>query len=258
MILAALERQSFHDFEVIIADDGSRKDVVAMINDIMTASPLHIQHVWHDDIGFRKTKILNDAIRNSRSGYLVFIDGDCIPHSGFMRAHFQNREEHTLLAGRRTNLSEKLSRKLSADKIRSGYLDKGFLLPLILDGLFGKSTHVMKGLYVGNPWLSKILNRTVRGVLGCNFSVHKNDLVEINGFDERYQAPAVGEDTDVEVRLIWNKVRIKMLKNLAVQYHIYHPKLSRPDVNLDLFKTVLAEKQSYTPYGMVRRDIENR
>src|SRR5687768_12164747 len=58
-IFAALERQTFPNFEVIIADDGSTADVVEEIRRIQAGSAIAIQHVWHEDLGFRKTKILN-------------------------------------------------------------------------------------------------------------------------------------------------------------------------------------------------------
>lgn len=250
MILAALERQSFSDFEVVIADDGSREDVVAEIKDIMANSTLSISHAWHEDLGFRKTKILNEAVRMSRSPYLIFIDGDCIPHRRFVEEHYNNREERVLLAGRRVYLSEKLSRQLDAGKIRNGYLDGAFQWALLFDGMFGQSSHVIKGLYVKSPFMRRVLNRKMKGVLGSNFSVHKEDLEGINGFDERYEGAAVGEDTDIEVRLTWNNVRIRMVKNMAIQYHIYHKKLPRPNKNLELFEVVKREKAHYTPYGL--------
>src|SRR5688572_4956723 len=84
MIEAALQRQSFRDFEVVVADDGSKPEVVEGIKDLMNSSPIAFQHCWHEDLGFRKTKILNEAIRKSRSAYLIFIDGDCIPHTHFI------------------------------------------------------------------------------------------------------------------------------------------------------------------------------
>ena len=150
LILAALERQSFRDFEVVIADDGSRPDVVGAIRSIMEHSPLSIQHVWHEDKGFRKTRIFNEAIRKSRSAYLIFMDGDCIPHWRFVEEHYRNREARVLLAGRRVYLSDKLSRSLDAEKIRKGYLEGKFLMDLLVDGIFGRSTHVIKGIYIRN------------------------------------------------------------------------------------------------------------
>lgn len=258
LILAALERQSLTDFEVIIADDGSGPEVVNDINAIIERTPLLIQHVWHEDKGFRKTMIFNEAIRRSRSEYLIFIDGDCIPHWRFIQEHYENREAHVLLAGRRTYLSERLSAKMEPDKIRRGYLEGRFLFDLLCDGVFGKSTHVIKGIYVRNALLRRYLNRSVAGVLGSNFSVHKTDLEAINGFDERYQAPAVGEDSDIELRLIWNNVKMRMVKNIAVQYHIHHKKLPRSQKNMDIFEIVKREKTPFTEYGLRQKKITNR
>lgn len=250
LILAALERQSFRDFEVIIADDGSREEVVEKMRTIVQQSPLSIQHLWHEDEGFRKTKIFNEAIRRSRSDYMIFMDGDCIPHWKYVEEHYNNKEQRVLLAGRRVYLSEKISQSLTPERIRRGYLEGSFVLQLLADGVFGKSSHVIKGIYVRNRTVRKFLNRSMKGVLGSNFSVHKKDLEAINGFDERYQAPAVGEDSDIEVRLIWNNVRIKMVKNMAVQYHIHHKKLPRPEENLKLFEEVKRERRAFTPYGL--------
>ncbi len=50
------------------------------------------------------------------------------------------------------------------------------------------------------------------------FSLYKKKLLAINGFDERYVAPSIGEDSDVQFRLELNNVKIKILNNIAVQY----------------------------------------
>lgn len=250
IILAALERQTFRDFEVIIADDGSAPNVVEEIQSIQERSPIAIQHQWHEDLGFRKTMILNKAIVAARSEYLIFIDGDCIPHHRFIEEHFHNREEATVLAGRRANVSKKLQHLLTEESVRKGILEKGFAMKVMLDGLFGKSTHTLKGAYFSNFFLRSFLNRKITGVLGSNFSLHRKDILAINGFDERYKAPAVGEDTDIEARLRWNNVKVKMVKNMAVQFHFDHPKLKRSQVNEDIFCEVVRLKQAYTPFGI--------
>jgi len=254
-ILAALERQSYEQFEVIIADDGSKKEVVDEIAEIIKISPLTIQHVWHEDSGFRKTRILNEAIRTSRSNYLIFIDGDCIPHKEFVKEHVENREQNYVLAGRRANISPSLRGYLNEDAIRRGKLDNGFTWRLLLDGAFGKSNHVIKGIYVRSKWLRKFFNRLEAGVLGCNFSLYKSDMLAVNGFDVRYEAPSVGEDTDLEARLRWNGVKVKTVKNMAVQYHFDHPKLVRPSANTQIFQEVLHSKKAFTPYGIKQGEI---
>lgn len=252
LILAALERQSCAEFEVIIADDGSRPEVVTAIHELMKSSVLAIQHVWQEDLGFRKTRILNEAIRNSRSPYLIFIDGDCVPHQHFVREHIENRSDNTVLAGRRANISRRLQAYLSERIIREGGLEHGFVWRLIADGIFGKSNHVIKGIYVKNRFLRKFLNRSQAGVLGCNFSLWKKDILAVNGFDERYEAPSVGEDTDLEARLRWKGVEIRTIKNMAVQFHFDHPQLNRPSANTEIFKDVLVSKEPFTPFGIIR------
>ena len=250
-ILAALERQSVQDFEVVIADDGSRAEVVSEIQQIASKGPLAIQHLWHEDKGFRKTRIFNKAVLASRSDYLIFIDGDCIPHRKFIEEHVNNREAKTVLAGRRANLSAKFIHLMTEEFIRKGGMEKGFERRILMDGIFGKSSHVIKGIFVSCAPLRSFLNRKDAGILGCNFSIHKSDLLDINGFDERYQAPAVGEDTDIEARLRWNGIKVKTVKNIAIQYHFDHPKLKRPKVNLEIFQQVLREKKAFTPFGLV-------
>ena len=123
LVLAGCERQTMKDFEVIIADDGSRPEIVAEINQIKEASPLNIQHIWHEDDGWRKNEMLNKAVVASKSDYLVFVDGDCIPHSRFIEEHYLQREENTCLTGRRVNLSQKISNQLNPTNIKAGFLE---------------------------------------------------------------------------------------------------------------------------------------
>ena len=47
-------------------------------------------------------------------------------------------------------------------------------------------------------------------------------LFEINGFDEDYEKAGVGEDTDIEWRLLKIGYRIQPIKFKAIVYHIHH------------------------------------
>jgi hypothetical protein len=98
--------------------------------------------------------------------------------------------------------------------------------------------------------LRKIFNKKERGLLGCNFSLFKEDMLNINGFDERYEAPSIGEDSDVQFRLELNGIKIVSLNHIAVQYHLYHKLLERPQENLALFNKIKEEKLALTPYGI--------
>lgn len=252
LLFAAFERQTFSDFEVIIADDGSSEEAVEQIEKLSRRASFPVVHLWHEDKGFRKNKILNRAITASASPYLIFIDGDCVPHRRFVEEHFINRKERTCLAGRRVNLSEKVTKMLSYESVKNGFLERNIPL-LIIDGLFGKSFDVEKGFYFESQAIRNFFNRKKRGIVGCNFSLHKEDFLSINGFDERYEKPSVGEDSDVQYRLELQGVDIKSVNHMAVQYHLYHRLQVRPEENLELFKKVKEEKLSFTPFGIIRK-----
>ena len=105
LVLGGLERQTVKDFEIIIADDGSNEECKRKIMEYDKNSALNIKHQWHKDEGWQKNRILNQAIVASKANYLVFIDGDCIPHRAFIEEHICNSKTKTALAGRRVNLS---------------------------------------------------------------------------------------------------------------------------------------------------------
>lgn len=251
LVLAGFERQTEMEFEFIIADDGSKEEVVKEIESIASNYSFRIKHVWHPDKGFRKNKILNQAILASETDYLIFIDSDCVPHAKFVEEHLKERLQNTVCTGRRVNLSQKITNLLTEDKIKEGFLESNN--PLLLeDALFGKSNYVEKGFYFENKFLRKILNKKYRGLLGCNFSLYKRNMLAINGFDERYEAPSIGEDSDIEFRLGLTGVKVKSLNHIAVQYHLYHKMQKRLQKNLDLFNEVKNSNLAYTPFGLIK------
>lgn len=249
LVLAGFERQSEKDFEFIVADDGSKQEIVKELEILSKEIPFQLIHIWQEDKGFRKNKILNKAIATANSNYIIFIDADCIPHSRFVEEHISYSEKGICLTGRRVNLSQKYTRTLSPQKVKDGLIE-GNNFALIKDGLFGESYYVEKGFYFKSRSLRKIFNRKERGLLGCNFSLHKEDMLDINGFDERYEAPSIGEDSDVQFRLELNGIKILSLNHIAVQYHLYHQLLERPRENLALFNKIKEEKLAFTPFGI--------
>jgi hypothetical protein len=108
----------------------------------------------------------------------------------------------------------------------------------------------LKGIFIRNPFLRKILNRKRRGIVGCNFSVHKKNLLSVNGFDMRYMGPGTGEDSDIEYRLNLSGIETRSFLHAGVQYHLYHKLQKRLNSNEDLFKVVQAEKARVTPVGI--------
>ena len=212
--LAALARQSCLNFEIVIADDGSREPYAPLLAQWAPRFSYPIQHVRHDDLGFRKARILNRAVHISRFDRLIFLDMDCLPHADFVRNHLRFVRPGTAITGRRVHID----RAVAPDAAQISACGVG-LGPLKLAHLWisRKATCIEHGIL-----LPEMFETSRRAILGSNFSIVKADLERINGFNEEVQG-AGWEDSDVDMRLQLAGVKIRDLKNLVIQYHITHP-----------------------------------
>ncbi len=249
LTLAALERQTFQNFELIICDDGSKPESVAALKARLETLRIPATHLWHEDLGFRKNRILNWGIHHCQSEYMIFLDQDCLAHPEFAKEHFENRKPQSVLCGRRMDLTPWVSKILTPEKVRSGFIEKNlwWILPT---GLYMKDNNGGKGLHLKSSWLQRWLNKKNRGIVGCNFSVYREDLLRINGFDFRYEGAGIGEDTDIEFRLSLLGVEMRPFVNRGVQYHVYHRLLKRISKNENIFSQVQSEKKVVTDFGL--------
>lgn len=249
LVLAGFSRQSLQNFEVIIADDGSTEENVEQVKKLLTNYTFPIKHIWQHDDGFRKNIMLNKCILASQGQTLIFVDGDCIPHAHFVEEHLLSTRDGRCSTGRRVNLSEAMSNELTPQNVARGYLEHSNM-KMMFNSLWGKGNHAGQGVYFKNKFIRHFINKKVRGILGSNFSATKHDLLAVNGFDERYVHPSVGEDTDIEYRLRLNGVVVNPLINVAIQYHLYHKELPRNPINAELFESTKIRGQAKTLYGI--------
>lgn len=253
ILLSALTRQSHKDFDVIVADDGSGEEMESFVHDYKNRINYDIKYITQEDLGFRKNKILNKAVAGSNSDYLIFLDSDCIPHKDFIKAHFENSGENVVLVGRRVHLNKKLSNELNEELVVSDSFDRFYLKALGRSiGFNSPVSTAEEGIVVKNKTLRKALSRNLH-IVGCNFSVSKELLLKINGFDENYVGPGIGEDSDVEHRLKLINAEFKSVRNLAVAFHMYHPKTTESNSNYDYFhNNVKLKKEFYCKNGIVK------
>ena len=83
LALLSVERQSLLPLEVIVADDGSKSDVKQVVNQWKERlkNKCSVCHVWQEDKGFRKSRILNKALAQAKGQYIVMTDCDIIMHN---------------------------------------------------------------------------------------------------------------------------------------------------------------------------------
>src|SRR5262245_25015669 len=119
-VLAGYARQSHRQFEVVIADDGSGSETRECIARARDTWGLDIRHVWHEDIGFRKCRILNRAIVETGAEYLIFTDGDCIPHPEFVAGHLALARPGYFVSGGCVRLGEPATNAVQPDDVLAG------------------------------------------------------------------------------------------------------------------------------------------
>lgn len=257
LVFAALERQSTFDFEVMVCDDGSGPETKTRTQQFAQRAPFPVKHFWQEHRGFRKCKILNQALREARGHVMVFLDGDCVPHRDYLRDHIEQQEPGRYLAGRRVDLGQKISESLRVEQVRQGFFD----FPkwrLIWSAVLGDSTHLQRTVRI--PWGSlrrKLKMEQIDDLKGCNYSVSRKDLLAINGFDEEYEGYG-REDTDIELRLQNLGLKIKSLKGLALQFHVWHPRRDFTPANDSRLEEVKRTKRTWCEKGVNLGQSQNR
>jgi len=251
-VLKSLLGQTFQNFEVIISEDGNSEEMRDYLSQVDL--PFPIQHLTQEDLGWRKNRALNRAIREAKSDWLVFIDGDCVLHSRFMEFHWKMGDENSILAGKRIKLDPETSQLLIAGNLKPADMNSKILTNFSKLKKQG-CVFIEEGIFI-NPsdvlgFLTKV--RKMRHLKGCNMSFHRKAIEAINGFDEDYEKPAVGEDADLLWRFQGLGYELKSVRNLAVQYHLNHKESwTDQEENLQIMKSNQKENRFICKNGLIK------
>ena len=248
--LTGYKIQDTTDFELVIADDGSSEDTRNFLEEFKQEGPVPVIHVWHEDDGFQKSKILNKAILACNADYILMSDGDCIPRKDFVSTHLKYREEGYFLSGGYFKLPLDISKNISEeDIIAQKCFDKACLKKYGL-----KSSVKNIKLTAGRKRAFVLNNITPTGATwnGHNASGWKKDILAVNGFDERMQYG--GQDRELGERLFNYGIKSKQIRYSAVCVHLDHPRAYKtPEsiaFNKQIRKETSEEKKSFTPFGI--------
>lgn len=248
-ILYALSLQTHSIDEIIVSEDGQDLAMSEFIRQKQTTWP-NIIHLHQKDNGFRKNRALNRAISNAKNELLIFIDGDCVPHSQFISSHVENCKPGLIAVGRRAEPGPFFSTLIKKNKwFLRAIQNKWFYLSLILVMALDKGKNFEAGFY--SPFLHAKNANKKTGLLGCNFSLYKQDILKINGFDENYIHPGIGEDADIDWRLNQLDIKSINIKFLAIEYHLHHKsKYILSQKNIDIFSNTRKNKIIYCKNGI--------
>ncbi|UOB18263.1 glycosyltransferase family 2 protein [Abyssalbus ytuae] len=251
-VLIGYNNQTYSDFEVIIADDGSRDTTRELIEKFKENYNVPLLHLWHKDSGYRRQEILNVAITKANNEYILMTDGDCIPREDFVEVHAKYAKKGRFLSGGYCKLSMKLSKQLTEADIETG---RCFNLKwLKQQDKIGFSQSLKIG---SNKFTATILDAvtpTTPSFNNCNSSGWKEDMIAVNGYDERMKYG--GPDREFGERLENFGVKGLQIRHKAICLHLDHARgYKTPESlakNLAIRKEVKKNKITWTPYGIIK------
>lgn len=253
-VLQGYVLQTEKNIEIIIADDGSTDQTKKIINSFTSKFKFPIVHVWQEDNGFQKTKILNKAILNSNSDYLLFTDGDCIPRKDFVATHLKNKQKGYFLSGGYYKLSQITSNAIELKDINSENCFKiNWLLKngIKLNFKLSKLTH--------NTFFAAFMNwitPTKKTFNGHNSSCYKKDLIAINGFNEDMNYG--GLDRELGERLFNLGLKSKQIRYSAICLHLEHDRKYATKQHWDENNKIRLynkkNKITFVPNGIIKKE----
>jgi len=240
LVLKSIANQTQLPDEVIIADDGSKEETKILIDSLKLNFPVPIKHIWHEDDGNRKAIIMNKAIAEATSEYIISIDGDVILHPNFIEDHLMMIEKNVYLYGSRVNIQKSiLSELMSTKMINFNFFSKGIK---------------KRGRTIRIPFLAKNQKKHSNyssKMRGCNFSFWKDDFIKVNGYNEEFSGWG-REDSELVLRMHNAGIEAKRLKFAGIVFHIYHNEQSKSflDRNDKIQEKTIQQKLTFAPKGI--------
>lgn len=232
LVLKSVMNQSVLPHQVVIADDGSKDETIQLIKNYQQIFPVQLIHVWHEDNGFRKSIVLNKAIKSSTGNYIIQIDGDIILHKHFIKDHLKHAKKGYFIKGSRGRLiKSKTDAVLSSKDIKIAFWHNGILSRFNIIRV-----PILSPLLYGDPLKT-------RNVKGCNFAFWKEDAFTVNGFNNSISGWG-HEDIEFAARLVNAGKKRMQLKLAAVCFHLHHDFVSRnkEQNNLEVYYSVVRNK----------------
>lgn len=246
-------QQAFRDFELVIADDGSGPETRELIDNFRKRASFPIQHVWQEDDGFQKSRILNKATVAATGDYLVYSDGDCIPRPDFLQIHDRCAAPGRFLSGGYCKLPMSLSQELSTEDIDSG---KAFDVSFLKSRGLNDFSPIFK---IGLPkGLGSLMDRLIPVNAtwnGHNASGWKTDILAVNGYNEEMQYG--GQDRELGERLVNSGIHGHRIRHRAIVLHLDHKRgYNTPESiakNRAIRDEVVKTRRTWCPHGIQKQ-----
>lgn len=210
-------RLALQPFEILVCDDGSKVETKNLVDSFIRKSRTPIIHVYQEDHGWDPSGIRNLGTLQASGDYLIFTDGDCVPHPQYIHDHLQAAETGCFVFGDRSHvLQEHIDRFTTHTLTRLSY---------ILTKKINKRQSALRNPFEKPEVREKSAFRDINALASlsicCNFAMWKQDLVAVNGFDESFNSwwP---EDAECAARLLNRGLKLKKYRQKCLVYHLNH------------------------------------
>jgi glycosyltransferase involved in cell wall biosynthesis len=247
-VLAGYQAQTTQDFELLVADDGSTMETRAVIDDFRPRAAFAVNHLWHEDRGFRAAAIRNRAAAATTADYVIFSDGDCVPARDFVARHQRLAERGWFVAGNRILLDAAFTQRALHERLP---LHESGNLSWLLAWLRRDINRWLPLLQLpGGDWRRSTPQRW-EGIKTCNLAIWREDLVRVNGLDETYSGWGL-EDSDLVIRLLHAGVKHKNGRFATPVFHLWHAENDRSRLaeNQQRLDALLDSKQTRATLGL--------
>lgn len=248
--------QSHGDFEIVVADDGSGHATREVVECCRRKLRLAVEHVWQPHDGFRKCRVLNEAISRSQGDYLIFSDGDCVPRCDFVATHIAQARPNAFLSGGVLRLPSALSKAIGADEITSGV---AFQWRRLAQGGCNWWRLRLAAIPRWGATCCDLFTSTRASFNGHNTSAWRCDIERVNGFDERMQYG--GLDRELGERMMNAGVRGRQIRHRAICLHLDHPRNYIDPVatakNQEIRWTTRTRQLAWTDHGLISAERVN-
>ena len=255
-ILLALNNQIELPFEVVIADDGSSEILEEKIGDIISKLKYTLKHVYQEDKGFRLASSRNNGLNFSSGDYILFIDQDILFDEYFLKDIKENIKKDEVLKINALFLDEERTKKINDKIIKNDNFDYKYVESELKKEDYKYIEELNKKDKRRNFWYNLHLKKRGAKIVGLGIGCFKEDILKINGFDERYEGWGC-EDDDLGNRFyaLGLKVGVFNFNNLIV--HMWHKSSSNKSGNDGYYrarkKVILSKKEYICEFGCKNR-----
>ena len=207
--------------EVVVSDDGSSTDNVQRMQAAFPDLPFTVRYVRQEDRGYRLAAARNNALRQATGDYIISLDCDILLMPGAVMAHVRSARRGWFLAANRAYVGAVETEEALQQAMHRRLLE---VLWADADRRHLRRTHRQ---FQRNVWLRRfgLAKRHKPKILGCHFSIFREDIERVNGFDEAYVGWGL-EDDDFAMRLHKAGVCGRSLILEADALHLWHPSLA--------------------------------